>query len=471
MALLSHLWDFFFYFKIRCVTITGKGLAGSRAVGGNYLKKRFIIILAVISLAFFVISYLLPQRIGGTDYTGVYTDAGLYGTQENVEVKKTGNIYTLRIKPLTDDDEYVNVEFSPDRPGEMIQIDDYSRCRVYMFNNSMCIQNYKRYIGDYTNGELENSYSSGEYELYSLAYMVKTNSTDRQNNNYMRYVLRIVAVIIFAVLSVILIFNKIKAAPVIGMAVMSAVILTGFVYDFSVKLYEGRYEAEDSITKSYLNDLDDVNRLYSMDIVKADRTGNKYYIVMFNTSRSFPDIYVAHTKDGELITDTEVEYGFADFNTYRITRKFGKYHMYWKVGNEWFTMRIDKKYEKGFAVRHITEYIAAGLLGIYFFIFIKSSNKARKEKEEERRYGMFGRYRCTEVSHLNEIYEDFAKHLTENVADTEIIIMPDSFEIFGNRYDNVKYEFLDSKKHYEIPEIKGKKQRLRLYVVMRFFTM
>lgn len=122
---------------------------------------------------FFVISYLLPQRIGGTDYTGVYTDAGLYGTQENVEVKKTGNIYTLRIKPLTDDDEYVNVEFSPDRPGEMIQIDDYSRCRVYMFNNSMCIQNYKRYIGDYTNGELENSYSSGEYELYSLAYMVK----------------------------------------------------------------------------------------------------------------------------------------------------------------------------------------------------------------------------------------------------------------------------------------------------------
>lgn len=261
---------------------------------------------------FFVISYLLPQRIGGTDYTGVYTDAGLYGTQENVEVKKTGNIYTLRIKPLTDDDEYVNVEFSPDRPGEMIQIDDYSRCRVYMFNNSMCIQNYKRYIGDYTNGELENSYSSGEYELYSLAYMVKMNSTDRQNNNYMRYVLRIVAVIIFAVLSFILIFNKIKAAPVIGMAVMSAVILTGFVYDFSVKLYEGRYEAEDSITKSYLNALDDVNRLYCMDIVKADRTGNKYYIVMFNTSRSFPDIYVAHTKDGELITDTEVEYGFAD---------------------------------------------------------------------------------------------------------------------------------------------------------------
>lgn len=49
--------------------------------------------------------------------------------------------------------------------------------------------------------------------------------------------------------------------------------------------------------------------------------------------------------------------------------------------------------------------------------------------------------------------------------------MPDSFEIFGNRYDNVKYEFQDSKKHYEIPEIKGKKQRLRLYVVMRFFTM
>lgn len=60
--------------------------------------------------------------------------------------------------------------------------------------------------------------------------------------------------------------------------------------------------------------------------------------------------------------------------------------MYWKVGNEWFTMRIDKKYEKGFAVRHITEYIAAGLLGIYFFIFIKSSNKARKEKEEEKQY-------------------------------------------------------------------------------------
>lgn len=426
------------------------------------MKKRFIIILAVISLAFFVISYLLPQRIGGTDYTGVYTDAGLYGTQENVEVKKTGNIYTLRIKPLTDDDEYVNVEFSPDRPGEMIQIDDYSRCRVYMFNNSMCIQNYKWYIGDYTNGELENSYSSGEYELYSLAYMVKTNSTDRQNNNYMRYVLRIVAVIIFAVLSFILIFNKIKAAPVIGMSVMSAVILTGFVYDFSVKLYEGRYEAEDSITKSYLNALDDVNRLYCMDIVKADRTGNKYYIVMFNTSRSFPDIYVAHTKDGELITDTEVEYGFADFNTYRITRKFGKYHMYWKAGDEWFTMRIDKKYEKGFAVRHITEYIAAGLLGIYFFIFIKSSNKARKEKEEERRYGMFGRYRCTEVSHLNEIYEDFAKHLTENVTGTEIIIMPDSFEIFGNRYDNVKYEFLDSKKHYEIPEIKGKKTEIKI---------
>lgn len=57
--------------------------------------------------------------------------------------------------------------------------------------------------------------------------------------------------------------------------------------------------------------------------------------------------------------------------------------MYWKVGNEWFTMRIDKKYEKGFAVRHITEYIAAGLLGIYFFIFIKSSNKARKEKKKK----------------------------------------------------------------------------------------
>ena len=61
MALLSHLWDFFFYFKIRCVTITGKGLAGSRAVGGNYLKKRIIIILAVISLAFFVI-FDLPFR-------------------------------------------------------------------------------------------------------------------------------------------------------------------------------------------------------------------------------------------------------------------------------------------------------------------------------------------------------------------------------------------------------------------------
>ena len=228
------------------------------------------------------------------------------------------------------------------------------------------------------------------------------------------------------------------------------------------KVDKGRYEAEDSITKSYLNALDDVNRLYCMDIVKADRTGNKYYIVMFNTSRSFPDIYVAHTKDGELITDTEVEYGFADFNTYRITRKFGKYHMYWKAGDEWFTMRIDKKYEKGFAVRHITEYIAAGLLGIYFFIFIKSSNKARKEKEEEKQYGIFGRYRCTEVSHLNEIYEDFAKHLTENVADTEIIIMPDSFEIFGNRYDNVKYEFLDSKKHYEIPEIKGKKTEIKI---------
>lgn len=75
---------------------------------------------------------------------------------------------------------------------------------------------------------------------------------------------------------------------------------------------------------------------------------------------------------------------------------------------------------------------------------------------------MFGRYRCTEVSHLNEIYEDFAKHLTENVADTEIIIMPDSFEIFGNRYDNVKYEFLDSKKHYEIPEIKGKKTEIKI---------
>ena len=434
------------------------------------MKKRIIIIIsAVISLAFFVISYLLPQRIGGTDYTGVYTDAGLYGTQENVEVKKTGNIYTLRIKPLTDDAEYVNVEFSPDKPGEMVQIDDHSRCRVYMFNNSMCIQTYIQtyimYEGDYyddTNGELENSYSLGGYELYSLAYMVKMNSTDRQNDNYMRYVLRIAAVIIFAVLSVILIFNKIKAAPVIGMAVMSAVILTGFVYDFSVKLYEGRYEAEDSITKSYLNDLDDVNRLYCMDIVKADRTGNKYYIVMFNTSRSFPDIYVAHTKDGELITDTEVEDGFADFNTYRITRKFGKYHMYWKVGDEWFTMRIDKKYEKSFAVRHITEYLAAGLLGIYFFIFIKSSNKARKEKEEEKQYGIFGRYRCTEVSHLNEIYEDFAKHLTENVTGTEIIIMPDSFEIFGNRYDNVKYEFLDSKKHYEIPEIKGKKTEIKI---------
>ena len=128
MALLSHLWDFFFYFKIRCVTITRKGLAGSRAVGGNYLKKRFIIISAVISLAFFVISYLLPQRIGGTDYTGVYTDAGLYGTQENVEVKKTGNIYTLRIKPTIGDAEYVNVEFSPDKPGEMVQIDD---CLLY----------------------------------------------------------------------------------------------------------------------------------------------------------------------------------------------------------------------------------------------------------------------------------------------------------------------------------------------------
>lgn len=63
------------------------------------MKKRIIIILAVISLAFFVMSYLLPQRIGGTDYTGVYTDAGLYGTHDNVEVKKTGNIYTLRIKP------------------------------------------------------------------------------------------------------------------------------------------------------------------------------------------------------------------------------------------------------------------------------------------------------------------------------------------------------------------------------------
>ena len=432
------------------------------------MKKRIIIIIsAIISLAFFVISYLLPQRIGGTDYTGIYTDAGLYGTQENVEVKKTGNIYTLRIKPLTDDDEYVNVEFSPDRPGEMIQIDDYSRCRVYMFNNSMCIQNYIMYEEDYyddTTGELKYSYysSSGEYEAYTSAYMVKTNSTDRQTNNYMRYVLRIVAVIIFAVLSLILIFNKIKAAPVIGMAVMLAVIVTGFVYDFSVKLYEGKYEAEDSITKSYLNDLDDVNRLYRMDIVKADKTGNKYYMVMFNTSRSFPDIYVAHTKDGELITDTEVEYGFADFNTYRITRKFGKYHMYWKVGNEWFTMRIDKKYEKGFAVRHITEYLAAGLLGIYFFIFIKSYTKARKEKEEEKQYGIFGRYRCAEVSHLNEIYEDFAKHLTENVAGTEIIIMPDSFEIFGNRYDNVKYEFLDSKKHYEIPEIKGKKTEIKI---------
>lgn len=99
--------------------------------------------------------------------------------------------------------------------------------------------------------------------------------------------------------------------------------------------------------------------------------------------------------------------------------------MYWRYGDEWFTMRIDKKYEKGFAVRHITEYLAAGLLGIYFFIFIKSYTKARKEKEEEKQYGIFGRYRCTEVSHLNEIYEDFAKHLTENVAGTEIVIMPD----------------------------------------------
>ena len=35
------------------------------------------------------------------DYTGVYTDAGLYGTQENVEVKKVGKIYVLRIKPDT----------------------------------------------------------------------------------------------------------------------------------------------------------------------------------------------------------------------------------------------------------------------------------------------------------------------------------------------------------------------------------
>lgn len=427
------------------------------------MKKRIIIIIsAVISLAFFVISYLLPQRIGGTDYTGVYTDVGLYRIQDDVEVKKVGNIYILRIKPPAGDDEYVNVEFSPDKPGEMVQIDDHSRCRVYMFNNSMCIQNYIMYYErdyyDDTNGEPD----SGEYEAYTSAYMVKTNSTDRQTNNYMRYVLRIVAVIIFAVLSVILIFNKIKAAPVIGMAVMLAVIVTGFVYDFSVKLYEGRYEAEDSITKSYSNDPDEVNRLYCMDIVKADKTGNKYYMVMFNTSRSFPDVYVAHTKDGELITDTEVEEGFTDFNTYRITRKFGKYHMYWEYGDEWYKMRIDKKYEKGFAVRHITEYLAAGLLGIYFFIFIKSHTKARKEKEEEKRYGIFGRYRCTEVSHLNEMYEDFAKHLTENVAGTEIIIMPDSFEIFGNRYDNVKYEFPDSKKHCEIPEIKGKKTEIKI---------
>ena len=157
MALLSHLWDFFFYFKIRCVTITGKGLAGSGAVGGNYLKKRIIIILAVISLAFFVMSYLLPQRIGGTDYTGVYTDAGLYRTHDNVEVKKVGKIYVLRIKPPIGDAEYVNVEFSPDKPGEMVQIDDYSRCRVYMFNNSMCIQTYIMYEEDYyddTNGDI-----------------------------------------------------------------------------------------------------------------------------------------------------------------------------------------------------------------------------------------------------------------------------------------------------------------------------
>lgn len=430
------------------------------------MKKRIVtIILAVVSLAFFVISYLLPQRMGEPDYTGVYTDAGIYSAHEPVEVKKVGKIYVLRIKPFTGEDEYVNVEFSPDRPGELLQIDDYSRCRVYMFNNSMCIQTYERFGRDYydeTTGEYDYSYYSDDYEAYGSSYMVKTDATDRYLDNYMRYVLRVAAVIIFAVLSAILIFNKIKGATVIGMAAMLVVTVTGFVYDFSLKSYEGRYETEDSIIKEYSSSTYNGSRLYCMDIIKADEARNKYYIVTFNVSEGFPDIYIAHTENGELVTETEVEDGFADFNVYRITRKLGKYHMYWKFGDEWSEMGIEKKYQKSFAVRHIAEYIAAGLLGLYIFIFIKSLKKAGKEKEEEKRYGMFGRYRCVEVRYLNKVYEDFAKHLTDNVTGTEITVMPDSFEIFGNRYDNVKYEYSDSKKHHGIPEIQGKGTEVKI---------
>ena len=435
-------------------------------MGGSYLKKRIVtIILAVISLAFFVISYLLPERIGEIDYTGVYTDAGIYSEHDPVEVKKVGGIYVLLIKPSTGKDEYVNVEFSPDRPGELLQIDDYSRCRVYMFNNSMCIQTYERYEQGYydeTTGEYIYSNYSDDYEAYGSSYMVKTDATTQYLDNYMRYVLRIAAVIIFVVLSVILIFNKVKGASVIGMAAMLAVIVTGFVYDFSLKSYEGRYETEYSNIKNYVTSSYIGSRLYCMDIIKADEAGNKYYVVIFNVSEGYPDVYIAHTENGELVTETEVEDGFADYMEYRITRKFGKYHMYWKFGNEWSDMSIDRKYEKSFAARHITEYIAAALLGLYIFIFIKSLKKAGKEKEEEKRYGMFGRYRCVEVSYLNEVYEDFAKHLTENVMGTEITVMPDSFEIFGNRYDNVKYEYSDSKKYHGIPEIQGKGTEVKI---------
>ncbi len=439
------------------------------------MKKRIVtIISAVISLAFFVISYLLPERMGEIDYTGVYTDAGIYSAHAPVEVKRVGRTYVLCIKTFTGQDEYVNVEFSPDRPGELLQIDDYSRCRVYMFNNSMCIQTYERFGRDYydeTTGEYDYSYYSDDYEAYGSSYMVKTDATDSYLDNYMRYVLRIVAVIIFAVLSLILIFNKIKGSTVIGMAAMLVVTVTGFVYDFSVKSYEGRYETEDSIIKEYSSSTYNGSRLYCMDIIKADEARNKYYVVTFNVSEGYPDVYIAHTENGELVTETEVEDGFTDYMEYRITRKFGKYHMYCKLGDEWTEMGIDKKYERSFAVRHIAEYIAAGLLGLYIFIFINSLKKAGKEKEEEKRYGMFGRYRCVEVSYLNEVYEDFAKHLTENVTGTEITVMPDSFEIFGNRYDNVKYEYSDSKKHHGIPEIQGKGTEVKIICGDEIFTM
>ena len=151
------------------------------------MKKRIVtIILAVISLAFFVISYLLPERIGEIDYTGVYTDAGIYSEHDPVEVKKVGGIYVLLIKPSTGKDEYVNVEFSPDRPGELLQIDDYSRCRVYMFNNSMCIQTYERYEQGYydeTTGEYIYSNYSDDYEAYGSSYMVKTDATTQYLDN------------------------------------------------------------------------------------------------------------------------------------------------------------------------------------------------------------------------------------------------------------------------------------------------